>query len=131
MATDLTWKARLDAGTQLLFENAGSIPTESVETISVTINAATELMVQVDIVIDDADPSNNPEMIAITSNNYENPLEYNLNDTGASLPLDGPVFLIGKGATGTLGSVEKIKFKNDHTEDINLTVVIGSDATPA
>ena len=131
MATDLTWKARLDAGTQLLFENAGKIPTESVETISVTIDAATELMVQVGIVIDDADPAKNPEMIAITSNDYENPLEYKLDDTGASLPLDGPVFLIGKGATGTLGSVDKIKFKNDHTENINLTIVIGSDATPA
>lgn len=45
--------------------------------------------------------------------------------------LDGPHVLIGAGAVGLLAStIGKLKFKNDSTADVEISILAGRDATP-
>jgi hypothetical protein len=52
-------------------------------------------------------------------------------DGGDSIDLDAPALMVGSGAVGLLGSVNQIVLTNDSDEAVDVSIVVGRDATPA
>lgn len=50
-------------------------------------------------------------------------------DGGSSIGLDAPLLVVGASAVGLLGDVNEIVFTNDSDEDIDVSIVVGRDAT--
>lgn len=51
-------------------------------------------------------------------------------DGGSAIDLDAPLLVTGSGAVGLLGSVNQIEFTNDSDEEVDVSIVVGRDATP-
>jgi hypothetical protein len=50
-------------------------------------------------------------------------------DGGSAIDFDAPLLLVGAGAVGLLGDVNEIVFTNDSTADIDVSILVGRDAT--
>lgn len=50
-------------------------------------------------------------------------------DGGSSIDLDAPLLVVGSGAVGLLGDVNEIVFTNDSDEPIDVSILVGRDAT--
>jgi hypothetical protein len=50
-------------------------------------------------------------------------------DGGGAIDLDAPLLLAGGGAVGLLGNVNQIVFTNNATDDIDVSILVGRDAT--
>jgi hypothetical protein len=50
-------------------------------------------------------------------------------DGGSSIDLDAPLLLAGGGAVGLLGDVNEIVFTNNSTADLDVSILVGRDAT--
>lgn len=50
-------------------------------------------------------------------------------DGGSSIDLDAPLLLVGAAAVGLLGDVNTIVFTNNHTADLEVSILVGRDAT--
>lgn len=50
-------------------------------------------------------------------------------DGGGSVDLDAPLLVVGAGAVGLLGDVNEVVFTNDSDEEIDVSIVVGRDAT--
>lgn len=69
------------------------------------------------------------QIVVINPAKASDKLTYEVGTT--NVPLDGPHILIGSGAVGMLGNkIGTLKFKNNTTEDAELSILAGRDATP-
>ena len=69
------------------------------------------------------------QIVVINPATPSDKLTYEVGTT--NVPLDGPHVLIGTGAVGMLGNkIGTLKFKNNTTEDADLSILAGRDATP-
>lgn len=78
----------------------------------------------------DASPDAAGELLIITADSYEN-ITYTVTG-GVTATLDGPHVLLGSGAVGLLNSgnpVETITFNSTATEDVEVTIMLGRDAS--
>lgn len=50
-------------------------------------------------------------------------------DGGSAIDLDAPLLVTGSGAVSLLGDVNQIVFNNDSADDVDVTIVVGRDAT--
>lgn len=83
-----------------------------------------------DSVAVDVQPGSGGQLLAISASAYEN-LTYEVDSSGTSIPLDGPLQLIGAGAIGLLGSTQnRFESSNAGTVDITVSILVGRNATP-
>lgn len=72
--------------------------------------------------------------VGITADRYDGKLTYTVNtDTSASVSLDEPQVLFGKGAVGLLDTANaptKLFFSSDIDDNAEIQILIGRDATP-
>lgn len=50
-------------------------------------------------------------------------------DGGTSIDLDAPLLMVGAGTIGLLGDVNEIVFTNDSDEPVDVSILVGRDAT--
>lgn len=50
-------------------------------------------------------------------------------DGGDPADLDAPLLVVGTGAVALLGAVNEIVFTNDSAEEVDVTILVGRDAT--
>lgn len=50
-------------------------------------------------------------------------------DGGSAIDLDAPLLVVGSGAVGLLGAVNEIVFTNDAAEPVDVSILVGRDAT--
>ena len=78
----------------------------------------------------DVQPAAGGQFLVILASDYEN-LSYEVDSSGTSIDLDGPLFLIGPAALGLLGSTQQqFEFTNGGSADITVDILVGRDATP-
>lgn len=78
----------------------------------------------------DASPDTAGHLLIITADSYDN-ITYTVTG-GVTATLDGPHALLGSGAVGLLNGgnpVETITFNSNATEDVDVTLMLGRDAS--
>jgi hypothetical protein len=78
----------------------------------------------------DVQPGTGGQFLAISASAYAD-LSYEVDGSGTSIDLDGPLLLIGEGAMGLLGATQnQFEFSNAGATDITVSILVGRDATP-
>ncbi|MDJ0755363.1 MAG: hypothetical protein QNJ45_17700 [Ardenticatenaceae bacterium] len=102
---------------------SGTIDVAVYSVMSVTVPAGGSTVL-------DASPDAAGELLIITADSYEN-ITYTVTG-GVTATLDGPHVLLGSGAVGLLNGgnpVETITFNSTATEDVEVTIMLGRDAS--
>lgn len=109
-----------------------SIEAEAYDRIDVSVPTGTPNTATVQV--QPGDPGQ-VQLLLITASSYpvdgggNAQLTYTV-DGGDLVALDAPLLVAGAGAVGLLGAVNQIVFTNDSPEEIDVSILVGRDATP-
>ena len=110
-----------------------TVQAEAYDKIEITVPTGSPNTATVDVQPGGADQV---QLLMITASAYpmdgsgDAQLTYSM-DGGDSVALDAPVLLVGSGAVGLLGTVNQMVLTNESDEEIDVSIVVGRDATPA
>lgn len=106
-----------------------TLEAEAYDRIAVVVPAGDERTVQVQ-----PGGAGQVSLLLVTAAEYPddgagtNLLTYTV-DGGGSIDLDAPLLLVGAAAVGLLGDVNEMVITNNHTADIEVSILVGRDAT--
>ena len=77
----------------------------------------------------DIQPGDQAQFLLISSNLYDAGLTYEVDSSGNSNALDGPLFLVGEGAVSLLGATQQqFEFTNTTGEPVSISILVGRNA---
>ena len=125
MAEKLSWKFTASVLGGLTFAREDELDVEAYVKVAVTIKKGTTQDVEIF-----PGTGGSAQLVVISAVKPDAKLTYELG--GNKVPLDGPHILIGGGAVGLLGGgkISTLKFENKTTEDADIEIIAGRDATP-
>lgn len=116
-----TLKALVDDGPVLV--STGSLSVDAYDKLIATAPAGGSVTV-------DVQPASGGQFLVLVADAYQD-LSYEVDGSGTSIDLDGPLFLIGAGALELLGATQQqFVFSNAGSDDIIVEILVGRDATP-
>jgi len=104
---------------------------------TVTVDAYDKIHVTVDaqetdkVVEDQPGSAGREQLLLISSHQFGDDLTYKVNNAGDAIKLDAQHLLIGDGAVGLFGvsPPETLSFTNNLTQDVNIEILVGRNAT--
>jgi hypothetical protein len=114
-------KALVDDGPVIL--ETGALSVDAYDKLVAVVPAAGSVVV-------DVQPASGGQLLTLTASAYKD-LTFEVDSSGTTPSLDGPLFLIGAAALELLGPTQnQFEFSNAGTTDITINILVGRDATP-
>ncbi len=122
MSHSLSWSVQAQVSDGPAISTSGNMSVDAYDALDATVPAGGGVTVAVQ-------PGDGCQALIITASSYES-LTYEVDGSGVSVTLDGIHALIGSGAASLLGATQNsIAFTNSGAEDIDVSILVGRNAT--